>query len=101
VNQLLAGLALLVASVWLYRRHKPVWVTALPMLFMLVMTGTGLGMLVRGFLAGEKPNVLLGAIGSAILLLQAWMIVEAVLFVVRLRAIKARGLALPALAESA
>ena len=36
-NQLLGGLAFLVIGFYLWRRNKPVWFLALPMLFMLIM----------------------------------------------------------------
>ncbi|MBT8043244.1 MAG: carbon starvation protein A, partial [Pontiella sp.] len=39
VNQLLGGLALLVITVWLARSRIPIIFTAIPMLFMIVMTG--------------------------------------------------------------
>lgn len=100
-NQLLAGLALLVATVWLYRKGKPVWITALPMAFMLVMTGWGLTLQVRGFLAAEQKDWLLIGLGGGILVLQAWMVAEAGVYVWRLRARQAAGHALPALVESA
>lgn len=103
-NQLLAGLALLVATVWLYRKGKPMWITGLPMVFMLAMTGAGLVMQLNAFLnpaSGKEPNWFLFIVGTAIFLLQVWMIVEALLFVLRLRAEKSKGLPLPELIESA
>lgn len=43
-NQLLAALALIVATCWLVARQRPVWYTLLPAVFMLV---TSVGMLLR------------------------------------------------------
>lgn len=103
-NQLLAGLALLVATVWLYRKNKPVWITGLPMIFMLAMTGWGLVSELGGMLTpadGEPRNVLLLAIGTIILVLEIWMVAEACIFLAKLRAKRAAGIALPDLVESA
>ncbi|MDK2970669.1 MAG: carbon starvation protein [Candidatus Sumerlaeota bacterium] len=100
-NQLLAGLALLVATVWLYRKGKPIWLAALPMVFMLTMTGTGLVLNLRTYLLAEKKDWLLILVGMGVLVLQTWMIVEAATYLWRLRARKAQGIALPELVESA
>jgi carbon starvation protein len=48
-NQLLAALTLMVLSVWLWRTKKPWWVSAIPMVFMLVMTGWSLLLMVGPF----------------------------------------------------
>jgi carbon starvation protein len=48
-NQLLGGLALLVVTVWLVRHNRPIWVTALPMVFMLAMTGWAIADMTRQF----------------------------------------------------
>ncbi len=100
-NQLLAGLALLVATVWLYRKGKPVVITAIPMVFMLVMTGWGLVLLLETFANPDSRNWLLFFIGLAVLALEVWMIVEAVVYMVGLHAGRRRGIEIPALAESA
>ena len=80
-NQLLAGLAFLVTVFYLWRRSKPVFFFALPMLMMLVMPTWAL--LWQMFNSDNgwftEGNYLLLGFGSVILLLQAWMIVEAVL----------------------
>ncbi|MFH1277085.1 MAG: carbon starvation CstA family protein [Candidatus Eisenbacteria bacterium] len=47
-NQLLAGLALLVASLWLRRSGKKALFTLVPMVFMVVMTLWALGILILG-----------------------------------------------------
>jgi len=41
-NQLLAALTLIVVSVWLYQRKKPVWFTIIPGIIMLITTMTAL-----------------------------------------------------------
>lgn len=79
-NQLLAGLALMVLTVYLLRRRSNYLITLVPMLFMLVMTGTALVMSLMNF-ARDPGKVHLFIIGLIIAGLEAWMIVEAVLFV--------------------
>ncbi len=75
VNQLLAGLALLVITVYLYRRGISPWVAFLPFLFMIVMTGWALLLNLRNFW-GKSPHLFF--IGLVIFLLELWMIGESV-----------------------
>lgn len=82
-NQLLAGLALLVISVYLVQRRANFAVTALPMLFMIVMTGWAMLIGIRGFI--DQQNYLLLAISLIIFILEAWMIGETVLLFARAR----------------
>jgi carbon starvation protein len=82
LNQLLAGLALLVITVWLARKDIPIFHTAIPMVFMVAMTGWAMKTnLVRFFAGGQW---LLLAIGATIAILQAWMVVEGVIVLARL-----------------
>lgn len=78
-NQLLAGLAFLVIVFWMWRRGLPVWFVGVPTVFMLLLPGIAMTMNVfvgsESFLA--KENWLLVGIGTATLLLQIWMIIEA------------------------
>jgi carbon starvation protein len=97
-NQLLAGLALMVIVFYLWRRGKPVWFVVLPMLLMFVMPIWALGWQLFsspsatggwfwplwGMLSGTEAwewqkTHMWCAIGVATLLLQFWMIAEAVL----------------------
>ena len=82
-NQLLAGLAFMVAVFYLWRRSKPVLLFAAPMLVMLVMPTWALTWQMfnsrNGWVHAEQPNFLLIGFGVVILALQAWMVVEAVL----------------------
>jgi len=79
-NQLLAGLALMVLTVYLLRRGSNYLITLIPMLFMMVMPGTALVMnLIKFF--GDPSTIHLFIIGLIIAGLEVWMIVEAVLFV--------------------
>jgi carbon starvation protein len=77
VNQLLACLALLVATVYLKRRGRPLAFTLLPMLFMLVLTGWAMKDNLSGYLKTPAQQWHLIAIGSAIMILEAWMVIEA------------------------
>ena len=80
-NQLLAGLAFLVIVFYLWRRNKPIWFAAIPMVVMLVMPAWALYWQMFDGEAGwfQKGNYLLFGIGLAVMALQIWMVVEAVL----------------------
>lgn len=75
-NQLTAGLSLLVITIFLLSLKRNVWVTAVPMAFLLFMTTWAMiGNLVRYWT--ESQAVLL-ALGAAIFVLELWLIFEAV-----------------------
>lgn len=74
-NQLLAGLGLLVATLYLLTRRRTIWYTFLPMLFMVVVTAVALVLNVRDFWKGGQ--VMLTVLGSCILVLTVWFIGEA------------------------
>lgn len=80
-NQLLAGLALLVTVFYLYRRNKPIWFALAPMLVMIVMPIWALSWQLFNEETGwwKTGNYLLFTIGGATMLLQLWMIAEAVI----------------------
>jgi len=85
VNQLLAGLALLVITVWLGKKGSPIIYTAIPMVFMIIMTGWAMKYnLVKFF---YERNWLLFSIGSAITVLQIWMVTEGLIVLARFRKI--------------
>ena len=46
---------------------------------MLVSTGVSMVTNLKRFLGGENPNYLLGGVGCVLLILGAWLVVEAVL----------------------
>jgi carbon starvation protein len=73
-NQLVAGVTLLVVAVWLQRMGRPVATVLLPML--LVATATFFAMLgeLRGYFADQ--NWLLATLGTVILALDVWVILE-------------------------
>lgn len=80
MNQLLAGLALLVATVYLARKKKPVWPTLIPMLFLLTITIWGT---ILNFIKFYKAkNWLLSGITIATLIIAAWMIFEAIITII-------------------
>jgi len=76
VNQLLAGLALLVVTVYLVRRRASMYYTLIPMVFMITMTGWAM-LINLGKMVGSGDWMLL-AIGACILLLEVWMVWETV-----------------------
>jgi carbon starvation protein len=82
VNQLLGGLALLVVTVWLARKKIPIGFTAIPMVFMVAMTGWAMTLNLKSFFTAG--NWLLFGIGTIIMLLQVWMVVEGVIVLARL-----------------
>jgi len=80
-NQLLAGLAFLVTALYLWRRNKPIWFLVLPMILMVVMPTWALLWQMFNADTGwlETHNYLLLGVGAATLVLQIWMVIEAVL----------------------
>jgi carbon starvation protein len=76
VNQLLAGLALLVITVYLAHKKSPMRYTLIPMIFMLLMTGWAMLVNLKGFYG--EANWLLFFIGLAVFVLEIWMIIESV-----------------------
>ena len=76
-NQLLAGLALLVITVYLVQRRANFWITALPMLFMIVMTAWAMFIGIGSFI--DQQNYLLLGISLIILVLEVWMVWETII----------------------
>lgn len=77
VNQLLAGLALLVITIYLARRNTNTLYTALPMAFMIFITGWAMIINLKDFYAAN--NWLLFSIGVAVFALEIWMVAESIL----------------------
>ena len=75
-NQVLAGLSLLVVSFYLLRRGLPTWFAAVPMVFMLAMPAWALAFDIRRWAAGGSG--LLVAVAAIMLLVEGWVVVEAV-----------------------
>ena len=83
-NQLLGGLSFLVITFYLWRRNRPIWFLTLPMIFMLLMPMWA--MVWQLFIGGaDSPSWInqgkwtLVAIGLATIILEIWMVIEAVL----------------------
>jgi len=74
-NQLLAGLTLTLVTLYLRKRGKPTWCTAVPAVFMM---GSTLSAMVVN-LGGFRKDPVLFAVGVVLLLLGLWLLVEAVL----------------------
>jgi len=89
VNQLLAGLALLVVSVYLFRRGVSMVFAVVPMVFVLFMTGWAMILNLRIFAAGS--NWLLVVIGAVVFVLELFIVGFAVHVLTRGRG----GLATP------
>jgi carbon starvation protein len=77
INQLLAGLALLVTTIYLARRKVNIAFTGLPMVFMIIMTGWAMVLNIQKFY--NTSNWLLFFIGLAVFVLEIWMIIESVI----------------------
>lgn len=77
-NQLLAGLVLLTATVYLIANRRPSWVTAIPMLVMLVITLWAMTMNLSDYI--DRGNTNLIVVGGCILALAIGLIFEAVIF---------------------
>ncbi|XDD49874.1 carbon starvation protein A [Leptospira sp. WS92.C1] len=84
-NQLLAGLALLVITIFLLKSKKKIKVAFLPMLFVLTVTLWAMIQNFFDFLIGPSPNLLLAGVGSTLIILTLWLLVEATLTWNRIR----------------
>ncbi|MEM9940544.1 MAG: carbon starvation protein A [Planctomycetota bacterium] len=81
-NQLLAGLALLVTTFYLWRRKKPVWFVVIPMILMICLPAYALIWQLFNQNSGwvrTDGKILVASIGFVTLGLQIWMIIEAIL----------------------
>jgi carbon starvation protein len=85
MNQLLGGLAFLVILFWMKRKNLPIWFVAIPTVFMLIIPAWA--MLYQVFVAAigselswiEQGQWLLVGMGLATIVLEIWMIWEAIL----------------------
>ena len=75
INQLLAGLSLLAISMYLIKIKRPVYVTFVPMLFIMIMTAWAMVINLKSFFSGG--NWLLVTVTSVIFLLVLWLFLEA------------------------
>jgi carbon starvation protein len=94
-NQLLAGLALMVTTFYLWRRGKRVWFVVIPMGLMLVIPGwamlgqafTNWAPWLRDAQGNPTGSPLLFALAIGITVLQVWMMIEALLMWPRTRGV--------------
>ncbi len=81
-NQLLAGLSLLVLTLYLIKLGRRAWVTAIPMAFLLFMTTWAMVLNLVRFASDDQ--VMLTVVGAAILVLEVWLLFEGVAAIRRL-----------------
>ena len=75
-NQLVAGVTLLIVSIWLKRSGKPVIYTVVPMVLVTGVTVWAMVSELIEYFAHFDERWLLAAIGSAILVLDLWVLLE-------------------------
>lgn len=83
-NQILAALGLLIVSIYLWIRRKPIVFTIVPMVALLAMVTWAMVCKIGGFYAGyakhnDSNNMTLLVLSSAILLIAFWVVLEAIL----------------------
>lgn len=78
-NQLLAGLTLTLASLYLRGRGKRSWPTAIPAVFMMASTLTAMAKNLAAFAHGPTADRLLFIVGGALFVMALWLLVEAAL----------------------
>ena len=81
-NQLLAGLAFMVTTFYLWRRNKPIGFVLIPMIFMIILPAWALIWQLFNTQSGwwwSNDKYLVATIGTITLGLQLWMVVEAML----------------------
>ncbi len=83
-NQIMAALTLLTVTIYLYRKRKPILYTLLPMLLVLISTVSG--MFIGVYKAITHGQWSVAVIGGFILFLALWVLVEAIMVVVSIRA---------------
>ena len=76
VNQLLAGLAFLVITFWLRRRGLPYFLALIPGILMLILPAIAMSLNLRDF--ADKNSWLLFGFGFTTIIIEVWMIVEAI-----------------------
>ena len=84
-NQLLAGLTLGLVTLYLKHRKWPIWFTGIPAIFMMGSTLVAMVGNLRAFATGEETNWLLLIVGGILFVLALWLLVEAVIVMLRPR----------------
>jgi len=85
-NQLIGGLALMVITVYLYKKGKPIIYTLIPMIFIALISTATMIMNLGKYI--NTNNWLLAILGIIILGLEAWLILEGILVIKRIKIIK-------------
>ncbi len=80
-NQLLAGLSLVVVTVWMVRARRPWVYTGIPMLLVLGIAGTSMALNLAKYL--HTQNYLLLVVGAVISALLVWVVLEGITAVLR------------------
>ncbi|MDX1960617.1 MAG: carbon starvation protein A [Leptospiraceae bacterium] len=75
-NQLLAGLSLLVITIYLFRSKSNSLITFIPMIFILIVTLWAMGENFLEFSFGKSPSILLSIVGGLLILLTLWLLWE-------------------------
>jgi len=89
-NQLLAAMGLLIATVYLYKKGKPIVYTFIPMMFMLAVTTTAMFTKLGKFLHAAPPNRPLIITALLLLVITVWMAAESVATIRNYRKSRAR-----------
>ncbi|MEX1998240.1 MAG: carbon starvation CstA 5TM domain-containing protein, partial [Gemmatimonadales bacterium] len=74
-NQLTGALTLLVITLFLKRLGRPIWVTAVPMVFLLAMTTWA--MVINLMWYWTDSQTLLFGVGGVVFVLELWLVLEA------------------------
>ena len=82
-NQAVAGLTLLVVSVWLRKQGRPYLYTLIPMLFVAIATVLSMLGEIQGYYADFSERWLLAIMGTLILAFDVWVILEGLRLLLR------------------
>jgi carbon starvation protein len=74
LNQLLAALALLIGTVYLAKKKKPIWITGIPMIFMFIITLYATILNLKKFIS--SGNGLLIFVTISTLVIALWIMIE-------------------------
>jgi len=75
-NQMLAGLSLLVLTVYLYKKGRNILYTLIPLIFLIIMTSTAMVLSLKDFI--KSGNWVLSVLSMLLLAFSAWIILEAI-----------------------
>jgi len=82
-NQMLAGLSLLVLSVYLFRKGRKTIFTLAPMIFLIIMTSTAMVLSLKDFI--KSGNWILSILSVILLSFSVWIILEAIVVIRKMR----------------